>query len=67
MPMTDTLHATYESLKTMDATLAEAESHLRVIKALGSPEAVALESSLRRAKTQRQEMMKAIEDESNRS
>lgn len=66
MPMTDTLQSTYDALKAMDKTLSDAEAHLRVVKAMGSPEAVKLEAALQRAKTQRQDMMKAIEQEANR-
>ena len=66
MPPTTTLTLTYQQLKDMDQQIADAESHLRVLKAANFPGTLKLEGDLAKAKTSRAELMKAIDNEVNK-
>ena len=66
MPMTTALTTTYKALQAMDAQIADAEAHLRVLKGANMPGALKLETDLEKAKVARKELMASIDAEANR-
>jgi hypothetical protein len=60
------MNSAMNNLKAMDAQIADAQSHLRVLEQMNSPQAVTLRSKLAGAVKQRDDMMAALQTEMNR-
>jgi hypothetical protein len=65
--ITNVTTTAYQQLQDLDKQIAEADSHLRIVKSAGLPGALQLESDLAKAKASRKNLMEAIETEHNRS
>ncbi len=61
--LTPTLATAYDQLKSLDKSIAESESNLRVLAAIGAPEVPQLRAKVAEAINRRADVMAAIEKE----
>lgn len=66
MPSTPEIDAALATLKDMDQRIRDAQSNLRVLKAINSNAAATAEAKLAQAIRDRDTFVKALEDERNR-
>ena len=61
--LTTTLVQAYTELENMNKAIEESQAHMRVLDAIGAPEALTVRNKLNSAISERDKVMKAIEAE----